>query len=77
MEHVELVPLTAREINALFDAVRHEVKMAEVEVFRRVYGDDERTLPVLRRFLHDVTTCPPEVIAYCQQLLAPKEHKST
>jgi hypothetical protein len=58
------------EVNLLFDAVVHEKGVWERSIFEGCYRAlAEKTLSA---FLKDVTTCPPEVIAYCQELLAPK-----
>jgi hypothetical protein len=62
--------VSKEEINLLFDAVSHEKKILEAEIFRQFYQKiaEEK----LSAFLKDVRTCPPEVIVYCQELLAPK-----
>jgi hypothetical protein len=58
------------EVNLLFDAVVHEKGLWERSIFEGCYRVlAEKTFSA---FLKDVTTCPPEVIAYCQELLAPK-----
>ena len=62
-----------QEINNLFDAVAHERDVQIVTVFRQVYGNDNEALPAMWQFLRDVGECPPEIIAHCQNLLAPKE----
>ncbi len=59
-----------REINLLFDAVAHEKGVREWEVFRRYY--EEQAQKTLSQFLKDIATCPPEIVAYCQHLLAPQ-----
>ncbi len=41
-------------------------------IFQQVFGNTPEALAALRTFLKDVRTCPPEVITFCQELLAPK-----
>jgi hypothetical protein len=60
-------------VNFLFDAVANEKGLRERSIFEGCYRAlAEKALLV---FLKDVTTCPPEVIAHCQDLLAPKPHE--
>jgi len=64
------VPTTAHSINQLFEAVAHEKNIRDDELFRQYY--EKVAHESLSRFLKDVTSCPPEILAYCQSLLAPK-----
>jgi hypothetical protein len=58
------------EINLLFDAMSHEKGMREHEIIAGFYA--KQAAAALSEFLKDVTTCPPAIIEYCQELLAPK-----
>ncbi len=72
------VVLSAEEINRLFQLVtgrlNHPIELGRREkwIFEQVLGESEATFGTLWVFLKNVTTCPPEVIAYCQAYLAPK-----
>lgn len=47
---------------------------ADCQIFELVLGKSAATLHTLFMYLHDVTTCPPEVIAWCEeQLLHPEQ----
>ena len=73
-----VLEMSAAEINALFDAVEHRLNPTNTEglrerwIFERVFGQSQETLRRMFAFTKDVTTCPPEVITFCQELLAPK-----
>ncbi len=72
------VVVSAEEINRLFQLVNgrlnHPIELGRRErwIFEQVLGESDATFETLWMFLKDVTTCPPEVIAYCQKYLAPK-----
>lgn len=68
------LPTTTLEINNLFDAVGHEKGMREAEIFRQCY--EQAAHKALSQFLRDVTMCPPEVLRFCQHLLAPVKEAS-
>lgn len=75
----ETSTLNAGQINALFDAVDNQVngkvdvRHRERWIFEQVYGETSEALERMWTFMKNVTTCPPEVIAFCQKILAPKE----
>jgi hypothetical protein len=58
------------EINLLFDALAHEKNMREKEIFDLYFA--QKSAATLSAFLRDVKTCPDEIIAFCQEILAPK-----
>lgn len=41
-------------------------------IFRHVLGASAETNQRMWRFLKDVRTCPPEIIAYCRKVLEPR-----
>jgi hypothetical protein len=41
-------------------------------IFKQALGDTPESYKALSIFLKDVTTCPTEVIVWCQTFLAPK-----
>ena len=68
--------MTADEVNTLFNTVcdllnRTESGRREWWIFQQVIGDSNDCTETLNRFLKNVTTCPPEIILFCQQLIAP------
>lgn len=44
----------------------------DFQFFIEVLGDTEETRKVFFEFLHDVSTCPPEVIQWCQEQINPR-----
>ena len=69
--------MTNNEINRLFDLTAAKLNR-EKETFRRerwifeqVFKDSALALKKMWAFLEDVTTCPQEVLEFCQKLLAP------
>ncbi len=62
-------------VNRLFDeAVMHLKKtrgdgFREYQIFAEVLGDTQERRDAFLLFLHDVSTCPPEVILWCQRLI--------
>ena len=68
------------EINRLFDEVIAHLKKSgkpefrEYQIFAEVLGDTPERRVAFLRFLHDVSTCPPEVIRWCQRQINPKTH---
>ncbi len=64
--------MTEDEIRLLFDeAIAHfkkrgDERFRDRQFFFAVLGDTQETRDAFLRFLHDVATCPPEVIAWCQ-----------
>lgn len=68
--------LTISEINRLIDAViaqrelRSEKRFKERQIFIAALGES-RAEDALYEFLKNVSTCPPEVIHWCQNELAP------
>lgn len=63
------------EIRQLFDeTIRHLQKSGtsnfrEYQIFMEVLGDTSEMYNLFSGFLHDVSTCPPEVIKWCQRQL--------
>jgi len=61
------------EVNLLFDETIAHLKKTrgerfrEYQIFVEVLGDTPKTHKAFPRFLHDVSTCPPEVIRWCQK----------
>lgn len=61
------------EVNRLFDdTIDHlkksgETRFREYQIFAEVLGDTPERRDIFLRFLHDVSTCPPEVIRWCQR----------
>ncbi|KKW39046.1 hypothetical protein A3C19_01915 [Candidatus Kaiserbacteria bacterium RIFCSPHIGHO2_02_FULL_54_22] len=61
------------EINHLFDeTIAHLIKLhgprfREKKIFLEVLGDTPEMRETFFRFLHDVSTCPPEVILWCRR----------
>jgi len=69
--------MNATEIHTLFSDVCAKLNKPESGrrdwwIFQQVLGDTPESRLALNAFLKDVTTCPPEVIAFCQEILAPK-----
>jgi hypothetical protein len=67
-----------REINLLFDeTITHFRKLGkerfrEYQIFEVVLGDTPEKHDAFFRFLHNVSTCPQEVIRWCQEQINPK-----
>ena len=65
------------EIRLLFyTAIEHLKKtrgphFREWQIFVEVLGEDEANR-VFLGYLHDVSTCPPEVILWCQEQINPQ-----
>ena len=63
------------EVNRLFDeTIAHFKKSGkpnfrEYQIFAEVLGDTKERRDMFFRFLHDVSTCPPEVVRWCQRQL--------
>jgi|CXWL01.1.fsa_nt_gi hypothetical protein len=57
----------AREINKLFDALRDELTIETLDMFRRAGRTDAEHL----FFLSNVASCPEDVIEKAQRALAP------
>jgi len=61
------------EVRKLFDeTIDHFKKLGkpnfrEYQIFAEVLGDTKERRDMFSRFLHDVSTCPPEVIQWCQR----------
>lgn len=76
----------ADEIRGVFEKLNEQYKIPDVLVFRAVFEGTPVDLAVLKTkisrethnalgmFLRDVTTCPPEVLAYAKELLLEREH---
>jgi hypothetical protein len=70
--------LTADEVHALIGGACERLNYPKETgrrdwwIFQQVMGDGPETLKALNAFLKDVTMCPPEVIAWCKEYLAPK-----
>lgn len=47
----------------------HGAGFREFRIFVQVLGDTPDTSRRLYEYLHDVSTCPPEVIRWCQEEL--------
>lgn len=65
------------EINRLLDLAlqqkrQSEPRFGEYALFRQALGDTQETDVALHVFLHDVETCPEEVLSEAQRLLAKK-----
>jgi len=66
------------EIRLLFDDTILSLKASRGEHFRErqiffeVLGEKPSTHEVFLKFLHDVSTCPQEVIRWCQRQINPK-----
>ena len=79
LQNKEVLKMSANQINALFDAVEYRLNPTNTEgfrerwIFEQVFGESPETLRRMFVFTKDVTTCPPEVIVFCQQSLAPKQ----
>lgn len=62
------------KVRALFDATIAHLRSSRGDRFRdrqifvEVLGE-ERTRDAFPYFLHDVTSCPPKVITWCQEQL--------
>jgi len=60
-------------VNLLFDeTIAHFKKLGkpnfrEYQIFAEVLGDTPERRSAFLKFLHDVSTCPPEVIRWCQR----------
>jgi hypothetical protein len=73
--------LGADEIRSLFDIVIAKLKKLRGEHFRdrqiffEVLGEKPETHEVFVKFLSDVTTCPLEVIQWCQDKINVKAEK--
>jgi len=63
------------EVNQLFDEVIDRLKKSgtmnfrEYQIFAEVLGDTQERRNAFFYFLHDVSTCPPDVILWCQRKL--------
>lgn len=61
------------EIRLLFYTVIERLKKSrgphfrERQIFVEVLGDTQETSAVFLGYLHDVSTCPPEVIRWCKE----------
>ena len=72
--------MTPGEICALFNKVESMLNTPvdrsrrERWIFEQVYADPGEALERMYACNRDVTTCPAEVIAFCQRLLAPGAH---
>lgn len=61
------------EVRLLFDGVIARLKESrgprfrEFQIFGEVLGENQETREAFSRFLHDVSTCPPPVIQWCQE----------
>jgi len=69
--------MTAEEIDTLFKTACDTLNKPESSrrdwwIFQQVMGDTPKALRALGTFLKDMSTCPQEVLAFCQQILAPK-----
>ena len=66
------MPMRHNEVNRLFDETIAHLKKSgkpnfrEYQIFAEVLGDTPERREAFLRFLHDVSTCPPEVIQWCQ-----------
>lgn len=66
------------EIRLLFDDTILSLKASrgdhfrEQQTFFEVLGEKPETHAVFLKFLHDVSTCPIEIIAWCQNQLNAK-----
>lgn len=67
--------MTNDQINTLFDTTIRMLaptrggRFREYQIFVEVLGDTPERRERFLCFLHDVSTCPPEVIEWCQQEL--------
>jgi len=74
--------LSCKEVDELFDETigclqrADRVQFRERQIFTEVLGDTEETREAFMRFLHDVSTCPPEVIQWCQVYINESPYKS-
>ncbi len=63
------------EVNRLFDETLVHLKklgkpaFREYQIFAEVLGNTQERREAFLSFLHDVSTCPPEVIRWCQRQL--------
>jgi len=77
-QNKEAADMNADQINALFDAVEFQLdpknvgRYKERWIFERVLGESPETIHLVFTFIDNVTTCPLEVIVWCQRQLAPK-----
>ena len=66
------------EIRLLFYTVIERLRESrgqhfrEWQIFVEVLGDTQETKDAFLRYLHDVSTCPPEVIQWCKEQLNAK-----
>ncbi len=66
------------EVNTLFDETIAHLKKSgkqnfrEYQIFAEVLGDTPERREAFRKFLHDVSTCPPVVIWWCQEQINAK-----
>lgn len=74
---VNIAPtLTSAEVNELLDralpTIRKDRKgrYNEYSLFRDVMGDTPEMRAAFSMFLHDVKSCPCEVVEFCQKALA-------
>ncbi|MFZ3044101.1 MAG: hypothetical protein WA058_03305 [Minisyncoccia bacterium] len=45
----------------------HGQHFREWQIFVEVLGDNQETSDAFLRYLHDVSTCPPEVLEWCKE----------
>jgi hypothetical protein len=61
------------EVRILLDAaidllrISRGKRFRDRQIFAEVLNDTPETREAFRRFLHDVSTCPPQVIQWCQK----------
>lgn len=67
------------EVRRFFDeevlpclAKTHGDGFREWQIFKEVFSDTPATREKFLRFLHDVSTCPPEVMSWCKRQLSPR-----
>jgi len=68
------------EVNQLFDETilclskARGAHFREQQIFKEVLGDTPKMSATFLQFLHDVSTCPPEVIQWCQRQINANAH---
>jgi hypothetical protein len=67
------------EIRCLFDGTITRLietrgpRFREYQIFMEVLKKKPETLEKFRSFLHDVSTCPQEVIQWCEKQILPSQ----
>ena len=70
--------VTVTDVEKLVDAARERLqkehpgrRFSDYDIFYAVFGESKDTDEVVYAFIKNTGSCPPEVVEYCQKILAP------